>query len=179
MLQSVPFPIKESWTHEFCCLPFTDQRKSPSSSQMEKLTKAGLGKTKIVFPDKHAKHPEVCQMLEETFPQLKEVGGFTLYRAKSGGQTRDLYQLTCSWFNIKDIKKDVPGSACIYIKPVQKDLDLTRKPMVFNYIICDRFWQIALVAICLFNVTCYKRHMLFLYGPGFKLMLICKNEDLM
>ena len=88
MLRNLPYPIKESWTHIFCCLPFIDQRKTPSSTQMEKLLKAGLRKTKTVFPDKTARHHEFYHILENNFPQLKEVGGYNLYRAKSGGQNR-------------------------------------------------------------------------------------------
>ena len=100
---------------------------------MEQLIKAGLGKTKIVFPDKTAKHHEFCHILENNFPQLKEAGGYNLYRAKAGGQNRDIFKLNCTWYNIPDIRKEVTGSACIYIKPLQKNLNLQRKPVLSTF----------------------------------------------
>ena len=131
MLRSViPFPIKETWTHEFCCLTNVNQTTTPSASQNELLKSAGLAKTKIVFKDKHAVHAEVCTILEETFPQLKNAGGYTLHRAKSGGQNRPLLQLKPSWYDIKLLKKEVTSSACIYIRPLQQNLDLTIKANV-------------------------------------------------
>ena len=62
--------------------------------------------------------------------QLKEAGGFTLHKAKVGGLNRPLFPIKCSWYNIDDIKREVKGSACIYIRPVQKDLN-TRKVKVW------------------------------------------------
>ena len=134
MLHHLPYPIKESWTHDFCCLPFIDQKKTPSSTQMEQLIEAGLGKTKIVFPDKTAKHHEFCHILENNVPQLKEAGGYNLYRPKAGGQNRDIFKLNCTWYNIPDIRKEVTGSVCIYIKPLEKDLNLQRKPVVSTFV---------------------------------------------
>ena len=124
MLPHLPYPIKESWTYDFCCLTFIDQKKAPSNTQMKQLIKAGLGKTKIVFPDRTAKHHEFWHILENNFPQLKEVDGYNLYRAKPGGQNRGIFKLNCTWYNIPDIRKEVTGSACIYIKPLQKNISL-------------------------------------------------------
>ena len=87
------YHIKETCTHEFCCLPSTDQTKKPSASQTEPLKQAGLGKTKIVFKNKLASHSEVCNILEEHIPQLKNCDGFTLHRAKAGGLNRLLFDL--------------------------------------------------------------------------------------
>ena len=133
MLQHLPYPSKESWTHDSCCLLFIDQKKTPSSTQLQQLNKVGLGKTKIVFPDKIAKHHEFCHILENSFPQLKEAGGYNLYRAKAGGQNRDIFMLNCTWYNIPDIRKEVTGSACIHIKPLQNNVNLQRKPVVSTF----------------------------------------------
>ena len=78
-----PFPIKETWTHEFCCVPFTFQTTTPSYEQLELLRNAGLGKKKLVFKNKDAGHDEVCKQLKMEYPQLESVGGFILQRAKS------------------------------------------------------------------------------------------------
>ena len=94
---------------------------------MEQLIKAGLGKTKIVFTDKTAKHHEVCHILENNFPQLKEAGGYNLYRANAGGQNRDIFKLNCTWYNIPDIRKEVTGSACIYKTAPKKSRSTEKK----------------------------------------------------
>lgn len=144
MLQAVvPYPVRETWTHEFCCLPNVSQSTTPSAGQSEALVKAGIGKTKIVFDDRKAKHKEVCKKLEETFPKLMVAGGFTLLRAKTGGQNRPLTQLSCAWYNISDIKKEVTGTACIYIRPVQNNLDMKpQEPVSEFYINSKPFWTI-------------------------------------
>ena len=108
-------------------MPSTDQTKTPSASKTEAYKQASLVKTKIVFKNKLASHSEVWNILEEHFPQLKNCGGFTLHRAKAGGQNRPLSDLKETWFDVKSLKKAVASSACIYIKPLQRNLDLTAK----------------------------------------------------
>eukprot|EP00794_Sanderia_malayensis_P002136 gene2136-2424_t len=125
MLQAVvPYPIRETWTHDFCCIPFPSQNTTPSAAQTEALNKAGLGRTKIVFGSKFAKHADVCKKLEETFPKLKAVGGYIFLRVKTGGQNRPLSALGCKWYNVADLRKEVSGTAFIYIRPIQSNLDL-------------------------------------------------------
>ena len=84
----------------------------------------------MVFEDKQTKHKQFCEILERRFPQLKEVGWFTLHRAKAGGQDRELYPIKVSWYDIPAIRKEVKGSACIYIRPIQRNLSLARKYVV-------------------------------------------------
>ena len=69
----------------------------------------------------------MCNILEEHFPQLKNCGGFTLHRAKTGGQNRQLFASQVTWFDVRSLKKAVPSSACIYVRPLQRNLDLTVK----------------------------------------------------
>ena len=120
----IPYPIKETWTHEFCCVPYTFQNTTPSMNQLEMLKRVGHGKKKIVFSNRTFGHEEVCEELFKQFPQLKNVGGFTLHRAKHGGQGRPLVPLQTKWYGIKNLKDAGVGSACIYIKPLQKSFDL-------------------------------------------------------
>eukprot|EP00794_Sanderia_malayensis_P020779 gene20779-22807_t len=122
----IPFPLRETWTHDFCCLPEISQDSTPSAKQSEALNRAGLGKTKIKFENRNFNHAEVCDKLEAIFPQLKFAGGFTLHRAKAGGQNRQLHPLITEWYDIKSLKAEVSGSACLYIKPLQHDLDLSK-----------------------------------------------------
>eukprot|EP00794_Sanderia_malayensis_P004224 gene4224-4785_t len=93
----VPNPIKESWTHDFGCLQFKKQQSTPSATQLEMLTQAGYGRTKIQFEDSTASHESVCEKLESTSPSLKAVGGYTLWRVKEGGLNRPLEELLCEW----------------------------------------------------------------------------------
>ena len=72
----------------------TDQTKTQLASQTKALKQAGFRKTKIVFENKLASHSEVCNILEEHFQQLKNYGGFTLHRAKAGGQNKMDHCLT-------------------------------------------------------------------------------------
>ena len=123
----VPYPIKETWTHDFCCLQFKNQRTTPSATQLEMLNKAGYGRTKIKFENKAASHQEVCEKLENSFPSLRAVGGYTLLRAKNGGLNRPLEVLNCKWYDISSLRKAVPTSACIYIRPLQENLQLIKK----------------------------------------------------
>lgn len=142
MLRVIPFPIKETWSHEFCCIPKRDQTTTPTAGQVEQLNKAGMGKKKIKFNDKYASHFEVVTILEDNFPELKNCGGFTLHRSKSGGYNRPLTKLSTTWYDIKKIRKEVSSSACIYIKPLQKDLDMVANPSQKVSRLCAHFWYI-------------------------------------
>lgn len=121
--QVVPYTVKETWTHEFCCIPFTYQSTTPTIEEMDLLRASGLGKKKIAFKNK-ANHSDVCAELMRSFPQLGSCGGFTLHRARSGGQGRPLSKLQTAWYGVNDLKNSGVGSACIYIKPLQKSFDL-------------------------------------------------------
>lgn len=65
---------------EECC--------TPSRERNEVLINAGLGKMKLVFPDKKAKHADVLSFLTEKFPRLKDGGGFEVLQAHGGGRWR-------------------------------------------------------------------------------------------
>ena len=69
----------------------------------------------------------MCNILEEHFPHLKNCGGFTLHSAKAGDQNRQLFDLQVTWFDIRNLKKAVPSSAWIYVRPLRRNLDLTVK----------------------------------------------------
>ena len=86
-----------------------------------------MGKKRIKFLDKNASHSQFCEKSEEVYPHLKMVGGYTLYRAKSGGLGRPLVPLHSRWYDVKNLREEITTSACIYIRPVQANLDLTQK----------------------------------------------------
>ena len=74
------FKVKETWTNEFCCIPYTWSKETRSAKLNEVLRKAGLGKKKICFSNRFANHEEVCKKLEKEFLPLKDCGGYTLFR---------------------------------------------------------------------------------------------------
>ena len=59
-----PCLVKESWTHDFCLLSGRDAQKTPNRDEMEVLRRAGLGKKKIVFPNKKTDHGELSSKIE-------------------------------------------------------------------------------------------------------------------
>ena len=75
----------DTWTHEVCVLARCDEDKTPTRERLDELFSAGLGKAKLVFPDKKADHNKLQLFLEETFPKLKCGGGFEVFRACGGG----------------------------------------------------------------------------------------------
>lgn len=68
------FQALETWTHEVCVLGKCSENTSPSRDRLEELMSAGLGKAKLVFPDKKADHYKVQLFLQEKFPKLESVG---------------------------------------------------------------------------------------------------------
>lgn len=86
------FTPLETWTHDICVLGRCDESHTPSRERNEVLVNAGLGKMKLVFPDKKAKHDDVEKFLVEKFPRLNDGGGFEVLRAHGGGGgTRPLH----------------------------------------------------------------------------------------
>ena len=91
MLGYLPFQLPETWTHDMCILANCHEDITPDRARMEKLIQAGLGKRKLVFPNKNASHEEVQNFLEEKIPKLKSAGGFHILRATGcGGGKRSL-----------------------------------------------------------------------------------------
>ena len=88
---------------------------------------AGLGKAKLVFPDKKADHYKVQLFLEEKFPKLKSAGGFEVLRAlggRVGQRPLSLLPLSKEGYTITHLKEQL-GQAVAHIRPLQADLDMT------------------------------------------------------
>jgi hypothetical protein len=82
------FTPLDTWTHDVCVLGRCEECCTPSRERNEVLINAGLGKMKLVFPDKKAKHADVLSFLTEKFPRLKDGGGFEVLQAHGGGRWR-------------------------------------------------------------------------------------------
>ena len=71
----VVFQPRKSWTHDFCLLSDQSSGVTPPINQLPNLKDAGLGRKRIVFPDKKASFVKVKSVLETEFPKLKSQDG--------------------------------------------------------------------------------------------------------
>ncbi|KAJ7319462.1 hypothetical protein OS493_036105 [Desmophyllum pertusum] len=129
MLGYVPLTFQplETWTKEICILGRCDEDKTPDRQRLYELSAAGLGKAKIVFPNKKASHEEVERFLHEKFPKLKSAGGFEVLRGSGGGggqRSLSLLAPSREGYSIPHLKERL-GQAIAFIRPLQVDLDET------------------------------------------------------
>ena len=121
------FPVKDTWTHEFFLLSSPEVERTPSIQDVGGLVKAGLGKKKIVFKDKHGGFPHLRDTLEAEYPKLKtQNGAFELLRADRGGPMRPLVLIPMKkdGYPIPYLKEVLTSHAVIYIRPVQSSLSM-------------------------------------------------------
>lgn len=121
----VSFTPLETWPHDVCMLANCDENTTPGRDRMEVLMRAGLGKMKLVFPNKKATHSEVFNFLNEKFSSLKDGGGFEVLRAIGGGDgCRALHIIPPGrdGYSLPYIKERF-FQATVYLRPLQSDLD--------------------------------------------------------
>ncbi len=120
---------KKSWTHDFCLLSGTDQITTPNLRLLSTLKEAGLGKKRIVFPNKNADFSKLKTVLETEYPQLKsQDGAFELMRAEGGGYSRPLclIPIPSNGYSIPYLKDMVGSNTTIYIRPIKTSLSLKK-----------------------------------------------------
>lgn len=123
-----PYFIPPStWTHDFFLLNKTTVNRTPERHLIDHLNSCGLGRKKIVFSDKNGDHKHIRETLESHFPKLVEQNGaFQLLKSLSGGSgVRNLVPVMIppGGYTVSDLK-DQCKSSLIYIKPLQKDIEL-------------------------------------------------------
>lgn len=121
--------VRETWTHDFYVLSNMKQTQTPNKHEQVKLMKAGLGRKKLVCPNKNASHAEFCQFLEEKFPKLKAGGGFELLRCGGGGGgLRPLVVVPPgpSGYCVPYLKEYF-SQAVVYVRPLQVNLDINEE----------------------------------------------------
>lgn len=131
----LPYQQRETWTHDFYVLSQCKQVFTPDKEEQYKLFNAGLGKKKLVCPNKNAGHTEFCQFLEEKFPKLKAGGGFEVLRSSGGGGgQRPLIVVPPGpdGYSIPYLKEYF-SQAVVYIRPIQIDLDVTEQQAMVLY----------------------------------------------
>lgn len=132
----IPFVPKETWTHDFCVLSSTIQLFTPDREESNTLLQAGLGKRKLVCPNKNASHSEFQAFVESEFPKLKAGGGFELLRAAGGGGGKRKLQIVppgCEGYNVPYVR-GVVGSGVLFIRPLQVNLDISPVPYDVSYL---------------------------------------------
>lgn len=140
--RSVPFfKPKETWTHTFFLLGCTADNVTPSKDELYHLQKAGLGKKRIVFPNKNADHNNFIEILQKEFPKLKDGGGVELLRAVGGGGGQRGLQVIppgTQGYTAPYLREHICiGQATIYLRPLQKDLD--QSPVIIDVSVSSIF----------------------------------------
>ena len=122
--KSCKHPKLSSWTHKFICLAYTNQEK-PCSSTAEKneLTLAGLGEKKITIPDIDCSSQEFQDSIIAAFPKLGAGGGYEFLKCTPS--TRKLEVIPYAISSCARRLKAWIGTANIYLRPIQINLDLS------------------------------------------------------
>ena len=121
----VVFQPRKSWTHDFCLLADQSSGVTPPIHQLSNLKDAGLGRKRIVFPDKKASFVKVKSVLETEFPKLKsQDGAFEFLRAEGGGNARQLCLIPIppEGYNIPYLKDMFGPSTLVYIRPMKTSI---------------------------------------------------------
>ena len=112
------------WTAKFFCLANKDATHVPTTvSAKEVLVEAGLGEKKVEVSDVECTPQEFHEVLLSAFPRLENGGGFELLRCVPN--TRLLELISSSLAKSPKLLRQVIGNSRIYIRPIQKDLDIT------------------------------------------------------
>ncbi len=91
---------------------------------------AGLGEKKIQVPDVDCSTEEFNEVLINAFRKLKDCGGFELLRCTSS--TRDLELIQSPVCHSPRLLRNRIGTARIYIRPIQTNLDIEEINMCSN-----------------------------------------------
>ena len=113
---------RETWTHEFFCLADKDQMVVPSRSLKVQLQEAGSGRKKVCLNGR-ADVTEVKTTLEESYPKLKEGGGFEILRGPSPSELT-LIPPPPSGYTVKFLRDSAGlGQAIAFVRPLQCNLN--------------------------------------------------------
>lgn len=115
---------KAVWRHKFVCVAYRDQERIPTTDwEKDELFQAGLGEKEISFTTLDMNATEFKGLLLESFPRLKDGGGYQLMKGLPN--SRNLEVLSMAVHTSPNLLKQRVGNSRTYIRPIQKDLDLT------------------------------------------------------
>ena len=92
-------------------------------AEKEELYRAGLGEKEIAFESTEMSQPEFCELLFDHYPRLREDGGYQLLKGLPN--SRNMEVLSVAVHTSPAVLKQRVGSSRTYIRPVQRDLDIT------------------------------------------------------
>ena len=114
---------RETWTHEFFCLADKDQMVVPSRSLKVQLQETCLGRKKVCL-NGTADATEVKTTLEESYPKLKEGGGFEILRRGPSLSELTLIPPPPSGYTVKFLRDSAGfGQAIAFVRPLQCNLN--------------------------------------------------------
>ena len=99
-----------------------ESKRPTSSVTKDDLLKAGLGEKVIEFPILSATAEEFRDLIYESFPNLKDGGGFEFCRCLSNSS--GLEPLSSAAYASPSMFKERVGNTRTYIRPLQRDLSL-------------------------------------------------------
>ncbi|CAB1431213.1 unnamed protein product [Pleuronectes platessa] len=119
-------PTLSSFTRTFCCLEDKSGNIVPSRFTKEKLASAGLGEKRLTFQGSQTNPNDFREFILTAYPKLRQGGGFELLRIAGTTRSRNLNLIPCpnEGYNVKYLKDTQIGHAVLFIRPLQRSLDL-------------------------------------------------------
>ena len=118
----------------------------PSSDyDKDKLFMADLGEKVIGFTKLDMDSDEFCGVLYDSYPKLRDAGGYVMCRAKKN--SNELEKLSKVVYVSPLMLKERCGPNKTYIVPLQRDLSLQPSRIVHDY-----------VSACIANHICISKH---------------------
>ena len=115
---------RAAWRHKFVCLAYRDQERIPTTDvDKEELYQAGLGEKELSFDTLDMPQEDFRELLFESFPRLRDGGGFQLLKGMPNSRSTEV--LSVAVHASPSMLKQRVGSSKTYIRPLQRDLDLT------------------------------------------------------
>lgn len=113
----------KTWTHTFICLSKVSHKWIPDASERTSLKLAGLGEKRLsVFA--YGTSSELQDDLFREFPKLSSGGGYEFLRApETGSRELVVIEMPHDGYSVEYLQA-VVKSAKIYIRPLQRDLDM-------------------------------------------------------
>lgn len=121
----------ESWTHDLCLLSKTVQDKTPSQESLLAMKETGLGRRKVVFPNKNENFEDLKGVLESKYEKIKsQDGAFELMRTESGETSRPhkLILMPRNGYAIPYLRDLVRSNTPLYIPPMKSCLPMNKPP---------------------------------------------------
>jgi hypothetical protein len=107
---------------KFVCLSDKDQHEVPEREEMRKLLVHGLGEVKVAIPE-DANEKAIRDKLIETFPKLKDSGGFELMYVECRRKDLIVIPPGPDGLSMKYLVSFI-GQGKIYVRPIQQGLSI-------------------------------------------------------